>query len=404
MNNTTSLLEKLEKWNNELARGLVLNNVILSLYITIGLLGNVTVILIYGFKMKGNNEERYFIPVLAFMDLITSLSCAVIAIAMNMTQVTFSNTDLCKFLRFFGSFSSFTSVLFLLIIAVHRYLKVCKPFRKQMTLKWKRLALCLGVLVAFILAAPMAYFHGSVPFPNKEEGIFGQQCSRLKTVNKTESLIFGSVIVLSTVSVIVALICLYSRIGYTILKHFKHKKTIRKKNRNATAENPPNIMDCNLQAGFSSGENLHSDSEIEVYSIEVGNSVTSAASSTPQSTGTLITTTGVPPQGNPALYKSSAKRRKEQANKRVVYKFTLMFMLITIIFLICYIPKVIIMMLEAMNPKFWEEFSDSTRAGILFVYRMYIINNVVNPFIYAFLDHQFIAEIKELFKNCKMAN
>ncbi|XP_062580711.1 uncharacterized protein LOC134242622 isoform X2 [Saccostrea cucullata] len=273
-----------------------------------------------------------------------------------------------------------------------------------MTLKWKRLALCLGVLVAFVLALPMAYFYGSTPFSKKEEGLFGYHCSRLKTVNKTASLIFGSTTVLTTVSVIVALICLYSRIGYTILKHFKRKKTVRKKKGNETTENLPNAIDLNLQTGVSSSENMQSDSEIGINSIEADSLISSVASNTHQSTGTLNSPTYVPPGGNPVLYKSSAKLRKEQTNKRVVYKFTLMFMLISIFFLICYIPKVILMLLEAIHLEFWETFSDSTRAGILFVYRMYIINNIVNPFIYAFLDHQFTTEIKKLFKNCSKAN
>lgn len=81
-----------------------------------------------------------------------------------------------------------------------------------------------------------------------------------------------------------------------------------------------------------------------------------------------------------------------------------MFMLSTIIFLICYIPKVVIILLEARNPRFWEEFSDSGRAGILFVYRMYIINNITNPIIFAFLDSQFRGEFKKLFKNCCWVN
>lgn len=47
---------------------------------------------------------------------------------------------------------------------------------------------------------------------------------------------------------------------------------------------------------------------------------------------------------------SSVKKRKR---KRVVYKFSLMFMLISVIFLICYIPKTTIMLLEARNTLFW---------------------------------------------------
>lgn len=104
-------------------------------------------------------------------------------------------------------------------------------------------------------------------------------------------------------------------------------------------------------------------------------------------------------EAKPTTFKSSAKRRKDQINKRAVHKFTFMFMLSTIIFLICYIPKVVLILLEARNPRFWEEFSDSGRAGMLFVYRMYIINNITNPIIYAFLDSQFRGEFKKLLKN-----
>ena len=87
-------------------------------------------------------------------------------------------------------------------------------------------------------------------------------------------------------------------------------------------------------------------------------------------------------------------------NKNIMHKFTLMFMLITFIFLICYIPKIVIMIVEALNPTFWEDLSDSGRAAMFFVYRMYIINNIANPFVYAFLDTQFKSNLKHLCSCC----
>ncbi|XP_048776222.1 cholecystokinin receptor-like [Ostrea edulis] len=401
MENSTYLSEKLDAWNSELASGLTPNNVILSLYIATSLLGNSTVILIYGFKMRGNKEERYFIPFLAMADLCASLVCASFGIALNMMQAEFNNTHLCKAWWFFAAFTTFTSILFLFIIAVHRYLKVCRPLGKQMILKWKRFALGLGLFVAFIHAVPMVHFYGSVPFPNEEEGIVGLRCSRLKTINKTGSLIFGGVIVLITVACIVTLIFLYAKIGYTILAHFKFSKSPCKPDTSSDTEKSSRIN--HSQVTISSRNDPLSGTENGTYSIETDNTELSESlppqTSTKTTGKTLTTNTKLERKLNP--YKSSAKRRKERNNQRVVHKFTLMFMLITIIFLICYIPKVIIMLLEARNPKFWEEFSDSARAGVLFVYRMYIINNITNPIIYAFLDEQFAKEIKSLFKVCK---
>ncbi|XP_048776826.1 olfactory receptor 5L1-like [Ostrea edulis] len=399
MENSTYLSEKLDKWNSHLASGLIPNNVILSLYIVTGLLGNSTVILIYGFKMKGNKEERYFIPFLATADLCGSLVCASFGIAHNMMLANFNNTHLCKAWLFFTAIITLTSIFFLLIIAVHRYLKVCRPLGKQMTLKWKRFALGLGLFVAFIHAVPMVHFYGSVPFPNEEEGIVGQRCSRLKTTNKTGSFIFGGVLVLITVTSIITLICLYSKVGYTILAHFKFSKSPCKPDTSSDAEKPRNINPSQVTIPSSNGS--LSDTENGIYEME---NIELCESLHPQrslKTKRKTITTKPKLEGTVNPHTSSSKRRKERNNQRIVHKFTLMFMLITIIFLMCYIPKVIIMLLEARNPKFWEGFSDSARAGVLFVYRMYIINNIINPIIYAFLDEQFAKEINTLIKVCK---
>lgn len=222
MDNNTILSDKLDKWNSDLARGLTPNNVILSLYIVTGLLGNFTVIIIYGFKMKGKKEERYFIPFLAIADLCASFICGSFGIALNMMQAIFNNNILCKAWWFFAAFTTICSTFLLLIIAVHRYIKICRPLGRQMTLKWKRSAMCLVLFVAFALSAPMTFFYGLVSFPNEKEGIVELRCSRLKTIHKMKSLIFGGIIVLTAISVIISLICVYTKIGYTIITHFKY--------------------------------------------------------------------------------------------------------------------------------------------------------------------------------------
>lgn len=84
-------------------------------------------------------------------------------------------------------------------------------------------------------------------------------------------------------------------------------------------------------------------------------------------------------------------------NKNIVIKLFFMFMLIIVIFLICYILKVIIMLLEVNFLMFWEEFFDDIRFFVFFIYRMFIINNIVNFFIYVFLDKVFFFNLKIFF-------
>ncbi|XP_062614994.1 octopressin receptor-like [Saccostrea cucullata] len=413
MDNVTYIPEKLEVWNRELADRLISNTVILSLFIIVGLLGNSTVIIIYSFIMKSDKEERYFIPFLAAVDLCACLVCASSGIANNMMQATFENNFACKTMQFLGPLFTFSSILFLLIIAVHRYLKVCKPFGKQMTLRWKQFAMCLSLITSLIFSLPMIYFHGVVSFPNTEKGIVGLRCSRSKSANKTLSLIFGGLLVIATVAIILSLVIMYSKIGYTILIHFRNTKTINGNKIHPEMENSTDVDKSRKR--ISSHEDPLCDEKDKNYTIQTDNTDLSgycsaetdnAVLSSMYSPHTSVQTTKkdcdtrTTAQGNDNRCKTRGRRRKGKHNRIVVYKFTLMFMLITAIFLICYIPKVIIIMFEASNPKFWEELSDSTRTGVLFVYRMYIINNITNPFIYAFLDKKFAKEIKKLFKVC----
>jgi hypothetical protein len=403
MENSTYLLEKLDEWNSKLASDLIPNSVILSLYILAGLFGNSAVILIYTFKMRENKEDRYFIPFLAIADLWASLVCTSKGIAENMMQVTFNNTHLCKAWWFFAAFISFMSILILFIIAIHRYLKVCRPHGKQMTLKWKRSALGIALTLALIVSLPTIYFYGSVPFPNDDERIVGQRCTRLKTANKTASLIFGGIVLITAVAIIVALIFFYLRIGYTILLHFKFIKNTCKPDTSATldaeisSKTEQSIVTIPRHKGPLQGSD-NGNYPIKTTITELSESLSSQTS---VNRNEKTVTTNTKCEENRKLNKSSGERIKERKNQQVVQKFTLMFMLITIIFLVCDIPKGIIMLLEASNSNFWEEFSDSTRAGVLFVYRMYLINNIANPLIYAFLDEQFAKEIKSLIKICK---
>jgi uncharacterized membrane protein YsdA (DUF1294 family) len=48
----------------------IINDVLLVCYLLVGLFGNISVILIFKFKLKTNKDDRYFIPWLALFDLL----------------------------------------------------------------------------------------------------------------------------------------------------------------------------------------------------------------------------------------------------------------------------------------------------------------------------------------------
>jgi membrane protein YdbS with pleckstrin-like domain len=388
-----------EEWNSELAKALIPNDVLLSLYIILGIFGNVTVILVYGLRMKKKTENRYFIPVLAVSDLTGVIVCSSFALALNMMQAQFYNTHLCKAWWFFAALTTSMSIFLLLIIAAQRYITVCRPVGSQMTLMHKRLAIGLSIGLAIIVAGPTSALYGSVEFPNSDGGIVGVRCSKLKDVSKAGSLVYGVVVVLVILTSITLMIYFYSRIGHKLFIHFKYRTTVDSDKRRPSCTEQGS---SNSESGYDK-EMCTSTSQVDMNTVDQHESNTddevdiNTVDQRESSTNEEKTPTSVETKQKTSRQHKS-KKDHEQINRRVMHKLTIMFMLITFVFLICYIPKVVLLLIEGLDPNFWENFSDSERSAVLFIYRIFILNNVVNPFIYAFMDLEFRKEVKSMIR------
>ena len=62
--------ENTKELNENISDALITNNVILVLYILLGIAGNSVVLYVYKFRFSGKLKERYFIPVLAVTYLL----------------------------------------------------------------------------------------------------------------------------------------------------------------------------------------------------------------------------------------------------------------------------------------------------------------------------------------------
>ncbi|KAK3086817.1 hypothetical protein FSP39_023953 [Pinctada imbricata] len=370
--------ERIENWNRELLYDLIPNDIVLAVYILLGIFGNGIVIYVYKKGFSRMNVERYFIPILAVADCYASTMCASFSMALNMMQATFYNNTLCKVWWFFAAFPTFLSPLLLLVIAVQRYLKVVRPFGRQMDKKLNRIALFLTIILSLLCALPTPLLYGSVPFPHAQENIVGRRCSKIKGGNRYFSIFYGSMLALIAITAVTALIVLYLKIGWAIYKHTKKEYTISRTG-----------LDCQKSKVKTHGI-------IESISENKTEEMISSDTKTKDSTEKTIkpAVKEYCENGELTCYSGEARERR---NRKIIHKFTLMFMLITTIFLICYIPKAVIMLFEALNREFWESFDDSDRSGMLFIYRLFIVNNIVNPFVYAFLDSKFKHELKMLF-------
>lgn len=427
--------------------------VTLSIYMLIGIVGNTIVILVYKNHMNRSSEERYFIPVLAVSDMVACVTCSSLGIVWNYYQKNFTNEALCKVVYYFMGNSEYMSIFLLLCIAIQRYLKICK--KKTLSLKTRRVMVLLCLLCAISFTIPLCLTYGIVHL--KSNGtIISSNCNKLKYENHLVGATYGIVVSAFIFSTYVSFIILYGKIGFAIYKHFKK---LQNRNANNQSENEHSTLSSKagknegisetsqteesesditqrrrafsnietgrysvtqpisnlngkkkkLQSTSSSGINLlkiqiiknrvltagfgsSSDNRMS-YENDTGSNV--LKSTTSFSAGSLASFDTTSDNLTPKKKKRNSKKKR---NRRLMNKFSFMFMVVTTVFLVCFIPVSSILTLEGFYPDFWQRLSRSQASLVVWLYRTFIINNIANPFIYAFMDLEFRNAAKRLLR------
>ncbi|CAC5396151.1 unnamed protein product [Mytilus coruscus] len=370
--------ERLTEWNNSVLKYLIPNDVVLSLYLILGTIGNITVILVYVFKMKVKRDDRFFIPMLASVDFIACLIGASYAFAWNILPVNFKNEFACVALSFVSQGVTIVSASLLIIIAVQRYLKVCKPsfiFTQKMKYFSTILAFCFGC--AF--SVPIFFYYGVVEINNPMLNVTGYWCGQ-KTQNIEHVIIHDISAALFAVIASLVLIILYILIGKTIYRKFimfhesvKQGKYTKKHRSSVELESVLTVdKDNENESSRSRANSIEDLVECDTYRRKVKRG----------SADTLD-------QGR--FFTIGQHFR--------THRYSYMFMTITALFIIAYTPRVTLMILESLDPNFWNKPNEAI-AGFLFLYRMYLLNHAVNPFIYTFFDTRFRTAVSEIFCCC----
>ena len=73
-------------------------------------------------------------------------------------------------------------------------------------------------------------------------------------------------------------------------------------------------------------------------------------------------------------------------------QITFMLFMITLVFILSFIPNNILLILYAFDPSFTKNLSPTEITVYALFLRTYVINNMVNPFIYGFCDKKFRSE------------
>ncbi|CAC5355774.1 unnamed protein product [Mytilus coruscus] len=227
---------------------------------------------------------------------------------------------------------------------------------------------------------PLPFITEIIPVHSPRYRIIGMRCGSSRKGNKLARNVYFFFVGLFAIVTITTFIVIYSRIAYRIFRHFKIRR------HQIDEKESANVEDVNTENNIADN-----NKENQEDSTVCNNPVNSKKTRSYENNHTTIMSKQI----------GSEKRRKK--NQRITYKMAIMFITITLVFLVCFIPNIIVLTISGIYKDFVEQLSTSQRSLVMFVYNMHIINNIVNPFIYAFMDTKFRKETRTLLRraiNC----
>ena len=360
-----------EQWNQELVVKYLPLTSILILYLIVGVCGNCVVIFIYLKRFKTYCAGRFYIPVLAAVDAVSVVANCLFHVAETLLPVKYESYIGCKIAWFLATIVTLDGTYILVLVAVNRYVMICRPLEAQLSSKWKRVSIFIATVLAVIMSAPCLYFSGTVEVTSKD-GIIGDACALFTSGIPYEiALVFSLALLVMIVAELVLMSILYFRIC-RVVKHIGAERLkSRKENQTATA--------CISSVDISVIEST--DDKLENHPGRgKENDLSTQMGTSRETEGTER-----PP-----------KQLFEKKRRVRVSQITTINIVVTIAFAVSFFPKLALFILESTNSGFLV--TDPNKGVlIMFLHSAYILNNIVNPFIYSFMDTKFKLELRKLF-------
>lgn len=333
-------------------------NIFISVfYFLFGVTGNSCVLLVYCLCVKRRNN-RYYIPFLALVDLLSCLMNSAWEIMFDMQPLNFNDNMGCKWIRFLGNALAILSGFLLVVIALQRFMLVCKPLRHPSSVKTKNAVLLVTLMLGLAISSPKFIFTGITEIKTRNPRITGTVCGILDEYSNTTSLLIYDIIL--------RVIAGFCYLSITILYIFVVRAIyIRNQKLSKSHKTTARIL--------REGSNNNSVEE----------RVQSSTSRNSQ-------------QENQGREQRDSDTSTNLRNRNIIatHRFSIMFFIITLIILITYAPRLAIESIEAMDKNFAANFSDVDIALKGFFENLYILNAVINPMIYGYFDREFRVILK----------
>ncbi|CAC5380236.1 unnamed protein product [Mytilus coruscus] len=314
--------------------------IFVALLVIVGIIGNLHVLILFRNISDKNSTYPLFVKILAVVDLVTCLVHMPLEIVDLMAPYSWFITKGCRVFRYNQIVLLTISIAVLVLIAVERYNRICRPLTPQMTTSKAKWISSYAIIASIIFSIPMLMLNGNhmIQFDNNVTGVDCFISDKYRDspflLATYAMLCFG--FVMSAAIIIIA----YALIIRTILKR-----------RNSVMR-----FDSDRITSSTVSSEMKSNSSLRLSNI-------------------------------PSSFKGSMKSTKT-------------LLIISLLFVIVFLPFVILTAYISSKPSFKTNMSDHEQILYHFGIRLILINNVANPFIYGFTDNRFKRNLKILYGSC----
>lgn len=386
----------------------------------LGIFGNSLIIYIYGLTFR-RTIAQFFILSLAMIDTLCCFAMIMEIFDKRFPMYSGDYRILCKITRFIEMFGTVVSSMILLCIALDRYYKICRPF-KRFTYQKARTYLTTCIVTGLLLSWPMVLFHGPEVVDTGVKNVFGLDCGDDDNFKNSifPTIYFGFMGLLNVIAIIllaVMYICIFRAIlnwrrknigeslpsstesmvsmTYSVnsrvmawLKRAKHEIR-RKSSGNHCAEN---------------GRNTDRVSDYQIPSKCSNSEINRSAVFVVQDGGSGISIKDVHVNGDAKAKKYSIDSinsrhtsRKGSKKYKTVTKNTIAFSIVTVIYIIAYLPTICVETLNASGVYKEEALSYKIRSVLVLMNVTYFVNNVCNQYVYSVINPTFRKKVKQIF-------
>ncbi|XP_046574617.1 gastrin/cholecystokinin type B receptor-like [Haliotis rubra] len=404
----------LDQFNDVYNKRYLPATVYISAMMVVGLVGNSVVFHVYLKKFKPSTT-RCFILVVALLDILNALLCCPVQIFQMRNVVMFGSSGACRFMITSVTYFSTASGQVLILVAVDRYRKVCRPFQKQMTPYTAKLACGLLCLVLLVLMIPTPLIYGPKTVTRYNVNI--TICHPLRA-REDYYKAYTYFWIFMLFGLVTSLGVLYSCIWCRVYQQLKYMQKLKASNRVERVGGPKKHRKMN-QSQVEGGVKLNSsqDTYESQHTSPCSHDLTSTSVSVPcpcsenshintASTSVMVsdpssemhsrndsTTTN---SSLPMSVRTGSDVRNASHDKGV-RKMTLTLFLVTMVYVLSCVPYFTVTTMMSRDPKNYERLAMKYSLFSI-LEKSYHLQIAANPFIYGFLDKQFRRELRLICK------